>query len=107
MTDEKWDLLVEQIRRKFRVTEDSMGEPDPRDHSVRQVLVFEGPAGAMKLERVSRPLVVERKPIYSKRIGSGTSYEFVYHPSERTHREQLFRWANNGWEEMDLSAIGR
>ena len=41
------------------------------------------------------------------RIGSGVSYEYVFHPTEKTHRESLFRWENNGWTEMDLSAIGR
>ena len=72
-----------------------------------EVIVFEGPAGPMKLERVTRPLVLEKKPVYSSRIGSGVSYEYVFHPTEKTHREVLFRWENNGWTEMDLSAISR
>jgi hypothetical protein len=107
MTDEKWEMLVSQIQRKFRISEHEVGEPDPRDKSVREVLVFEGPTGPMKLERVTRPLVLEKKPIYSSRVGSGVSYEYVLHPTEKTHREALFRWENNGWTEMDLSAIGR
>ena len=107
MTDEKWELLVEQIRRKFKVSEHVKGEPDPRDRAEREVLVFEGPTGPMKLERVTRPLVLEKKPIYSNRAGSGVNYEFVYHPTEKTHRETLFRWQNNGWDEMDLSLISR
>ena len=106
MNDEKWEVLVEQIQRKFEVTEHRK-EDSAEDRTHREVLVFAGPTGPMKLERVSRPLVLDRKPIYSKRIGSGVAYEFVYHPTERTHREYLFRWVNNGWEEMDLSAISR
>ena len=35
MTDEKWELMVEQIRRKFKVTEHAVGEPDPRDKAGR------------------------------------------------------------------------
>ena len=107
MTEEKWEAMVEQIRRKFKVTEHTTSEPDPRDRAVREVLVFDGPAGPMKLERVTRPLVVEKKPIYSHWAGSGVNYEFIYHPTEKTHRESLFRWEGNGWTEMDLSAIGR
>ena len=72
MTDEKWELMVEQIRRKFKVSEHTTSEPDPRDRAVRELLVFEGPAGPMKLERVTRPLVLEKKPIYSNRAGSGS-----------------------------------
>jgi hypothetical protein len=107
MTDEKWEALVGQIRRKFKISEESTGDPDPRDHGVREVIVFEGPAGPMKLERLTRPLVLEKKPIYSHRSGSGVNYEYVYHPTDKTHRESLFRWENNGWTEMDLSAISR
>ena len=107
MTDEKWEVLVEQIRRKFKVSEHTTSEPDPRDRAVRELLVFEGPAGPMKLERVTRPLVLDKKPIYSNRAGSGVNYEFIYHPTEKTHRETLFRWENNGWTEMDLSFMTR
>jgi hypothetical protein len=107
MTDEKWEALVGQIRRKFKVDEETMSEPDPRDRSVRETLVFTGPTGPMKLERVTRPLVLEKKPIYSGRAGAGVSYDYVLDPKEKTHRESLFRWENNGWTEMDLSAISR
>jgi hypothetical protein len=51
--------------------------------------------------------VLEKKAIYSHRSGGGVNYEYVLHPTEKTHREALFRWENNGWTEMDLSAIGR
>ena len=107
MNDEKWEMMRDQIQRKFKVSEHTTSEPDVRDHAVREVLVFEGPTGPMKLERVTRPLVLEKKPVYSNRVGSGVGYEFVFHPTEKTHRESLFRWENNGWTEMDLSAIGR
>ena len=107
MNDEKWGAMVGQIRRKFTVTERTTSEPDLRDKAVREVIVFDGPTGPMKLERVTRPLVLEKKPIYSSRIGSGVGYEFVFHPTEKTHRESLFRWESNGWTEMDLSAISR
>jgi hypothetical protein len=107
MNDEKWETLTEQIRRKFKVSEHTTSEPDARDRAVREVIVFEGPTGPMKLERVTRPLVLEKKPVYSNRIGSGVGYEYVFHPTEKTHRESLFRWENNGWTEMDLSAISR
>jgi hypothetical protein len=107
MTDEKWEALVSQIRRKFKVSEETVSEPDPRDRGVRETIVFEGPAGPMKLERITRPLVLDKKPIYSNRAGGGVNYEFTYSPTEKTHRETLFRWENNGWTEMDLSFMTR
>ena len=105
MTDEKWEAMVGQIRRKFKVSEHEVGEPDPRDRGVRELIVFDGPTGPMKLERVTRPLVLEKKPIYSHRSGSGTNYEFVYHPTEKTHRETLYRWENNGWSEISRANV--
>jgi hypothetical protein len=107
VNDDKWEAMVGQIRRKFTVTEHTTSEPDPRDRGVRETIVFDGPTGPMKLERVTRPLVLEKKPIYSHRAGSGVNYEYVFDPVEKTHRESLFRWENNGWTEMDLSMIGR
>src|SRR5690349_9441179 len=65
MTDEKWEAMVSQIRRKFKVSEHTTSEPDPWDRAVRETIVFEGPTGPMKLERATRPLVLEKKPIYS------------------------------------------
>ena len=107
MNDDKWEALVGQIRRTFKVTEHTTSEPDLRDKAVREVIVFDGPMGPMKLERVTRPLVLEKKPIYSGRAGAGVQYDYVLDPVEKTHRESLFRWENNGWTEMDLSAISR
>ena len=107
MHDDKWQALVGQIQRKFKVTEHTTSEPDLRDRSVREVLVFDGPMGPMKIERVTRPLVLSKKPIYSGRSGAGVSYEYTFDPVEKTHRETLFRWDGNGWTEMDLSAISR
>lgn len=107
MTDDKWEALVEQVRRKFKISQHTTSEPDLRDKAVRELIVFEGPTGPMKLERVTRPLVIEKKPIYSGRAGAGVMYEYVLDPVEKTHRESLFRWENNGWTEMDLSSMTR
>ena len=47
MNDDKWEALVGQIRRKFKITEHTTSEPDLRDKAVREVIVFEGPMGPM------------------------------------------------------------
>ena len=51
MTDEKWEAMVGQIQRKFKVTEHTTGEPDPRDHGVRELIVFDGPTGRRNVVR--------------------------------------------------------
>jgi hypothetical protein len=106
MTDDKWELLLEQIQRKFGIEARTQNEP-AEEGGVREVVVFRSPGGKMKLERVSRPLVLDKKVHYSKRMGSGRNVEYVYSPNEKTHRERLFRWTGTEWSEIDLSLIAR
>ena len=106
VTDEKWETLVEQIQRKFGIEAHTQNEP-LEDAGVREVVIFKSPAGKMKLERVSRPLVLEKRLHYSKRAQSGHSVEYVYSKTEKTYRERLFRWAGSEWEEIDLGLIVR
>lgn len=106
MTDEKWENLVEQIQRKFGIEARTQNEP-VEDAGVREVVVFKSPAGKMKLERVSRPIVLDKRILYSKRAASGRSVEYTYSPTEKSHRERLFRWTGTDWVEMDLGAIVR
>ncbi len=106
MTDEKWESLLERIQRKFGFEARTRNEPVEEGGS-RETVIFKSPAGKMKLERISRPLVIDKKIHYSKRLGSGRNVEYVFSPSEKAHRERLFRWNGTDWEEMDLGAITR
>ena len=106
VTDEKWETLLEQIQRKFGVEAHTENEP-VEDGGVREVVIFKSPAGKMKLERTSRPLVLNKKIHFSKRAESGRSVEYVYSKTDRTHRERLFRWTGTNWEELDLGIITR
>ncbi len=106
MTDEKWETLVEQIQRKFGIEARTQNEP-VEDAGVREIVVFKTPAGKMKLERISRPIVIDKKIHYSKRAGSGRTVEYTYSPTEKSHRERLYRWTGSEWEELDLGAITR
>jgi hypothetical protein len=106
VTDEKWEALLEQIQRKFGIEAHTQKEP-VEDGGFREVVIFKSPAGKMKLERVSRPLVLDKRIHYSKRAQSGRSVEYVYSKTEKSHRERLFRWTVTGWEELDLGVITR
>jgi dephospho-CoA kinase len=106
VTDDKWELLREQIQRKFGI--EARTENEPVDEvATREVIVFRTPAGKMKLERVTRPLVLDKRIHFSKRAESARSVEYVYSKTEKTHRETLFRWAGTAWEEIDLGLISR
>jgi len=103
MNDEKWEVLVTQIERKLKVLEKKVTTADEGRTKIETV-VFQGPEGRMKLERISKPLVVDKKVHYSRRIGSQSSVEYVYSPTNKVHRVQLFRWSDamREWEELKL-----
>ncbi len=100
MNDERWYDLIEQIRTKFKVTRQ---EEQPPVHGPGKIelIEFEGPGGPMRLERVTRPVILERRSHYSKRIGGQTSEELVYSESEFSHRVTLYRWVDGAWQEED------
>jgi hypothetical protein len=104
--DEKWEELVSRIERKLKVYEKrSLTSPDGKTKT--ETLVFSGPAGRMKLERVSKPLVIDKKMHYSRRIGSTPSTEYVYSPTEKVQKVRLFKWSEQkqDWEEIRLDQL--
>ncbi len=106
MNDEKWEELVTQIETKLKVMDKKVTTADEGRTRIESI-VFLSPEGKMRLERTSKPLVVDKKVHYSKRIGSSPSVEYVYSPTEKVHRVQLFKWseANREWEELRLDRL--
>jgi len=106
MNDDKWEELVTRIERKLKVLEKKVATADEGRTNIETV-IFQGPEGRMKLERVSKPLVVDKKMHYSRRIGSLPSVEYVYSPTDKVQRVRLFRWSDSGgeWEEMTIDRL--
>ncbi|MGD8394259.1 MAG: hypothetical protein PVF43_02160 [Candidatus Eiseniibacteriota bacterium] len=106
MNDERWYDLIDRIRTQFgtvSATEEAL-ETGP---GKREVVEFESPMGRMRLERVTRPVVKEKRTHYSKRAGSATTEEYVYEEGEFTHRVSLFRWNGTDWQEEDYRGMWR
>jgi hypothetical protein len=103
MNDEKWYELVERIEDKLQVEEMREWEGPHRAHI--ETLIFTGPAGRMKLERTSRPLVLDRKVRVSRRIGDVGEEEFIYSETEKSHRVCLYQWTGEEWEEVDFRQL--
>jgi len=104
VNDEHWFELTERIRDTFRVTLDVERPIDPGPGKIEE-LEFESPRGKMRLERVSRPVVLDRKAHFSKRVGGQTTEEYVYSDSEFSHRVAFYRWVDEGWQEEDFRSM--
>ncbi|MFA5135662.1 MAG: hypothetical protein WC505_07820 [Patescibacteria group bacterium] len=102
MQDEKWQEILGRVQDDFEVLDhgtEELGEvPGTVEH-----IIFMGPLGKMKLERTSRPLVLDKKALGSKRIGSDTHVEYIYSDTEKTHTFKAYRWddGQDDWVEME------
>lgn len=103
MTDEKWTDIVGRIKDAFPI-EDEYSEPLEDSPGKREGLIFTGAAGRMKLERITRPVVLGKHAIAAKRIGSSATVEYDYSDTENTSTVSLYQWSDNDWAKMDLSA---
>ncbi|MGE5392447.1 MAG: hypothetical protein ACM3NH_01760 [Candidatus Saccharibacteria bacterium] len=111
MDIDRWEGLKEEIRRKFTVeeekTEDLMVETN--DGLIKQgtaeVLVFESPLGRMKLSMEKRPVVVDKKFIYSHRAGQAARTEYTFSDSEFSYTMKAYKWDddNDDWTEIDVA----
>ena len=104
MNDERWYSLLDDLEERLEF-ENRGEQPGPGGATVEWV-TFKGPQGLMKLERTSRPVVVDRKVHYSTRIGGGSEEELVLSDTEKTYRVGLYTWREGGgWEEVDFRAL--
>ena len=103
MTDERWQDILGRIKDNFEVLDHRTEElaADEGPGSV-EAIEFNGPLGRMKLSRTTKPLVLGKKTIGSKRIGSDTTVEYLYSDTEKTHQFGAYRWNedNETWVEM-------
>lgn len=102
MTEEKWQEIIGQIKDEFKVLENKTETLDNMPGQVEYIL-FEGPVGKMKLEFISKPLVLDKKGLGSRRIGSQTKVEYIYSDTEKVHTFKAYKWdeAQNEWVEME------
>jgi len=101
MTPDRWQDLKGELKKKFSVIEEGKNELGEIPGTVEHV-IFDGPMGKMKIEFTERPLVLDKKTIGSKRMGSQASVSFVYSEDEKTHHFAAYRWDEiiSDWTEI-------
>jgi hypothetical protein len=108
MLPEKWQNLIGDIKNKFEVEEHSSQHLDEHGGTDIEFIIFKGPLGRMKLEFVTKPVVLDKKTFYSQRIGSETKVEYVYSEDEKTHKLLAYKWdeGQNDWVKIDAESFG-
>jgi len=108
MNDEKWQDIISQMKDndKIEQVDHRLEElPEEMGPGTREIIEFKGPLGLMRLERTTQPLVVDKKTIGSRRIGSDTKVEYIYSDTEKVHKFKAYRWDENSqvWVEMQMN----
>lgn len=91
MNDEQWRETVGRIQDSFRVLDHQHIRGDEVTGDL-EFIEFESPQGKMKLERTSKPRVIGKTAIGSKRIGSAVKVHYEYSSTDRVHTVKAYRW---------------
>jgi hypothetical protein len=104
MTKDKWLDTKETIRNKFDISEDTTEDFGPDMAGQKDIIVFDGPMGKMKLEFTEKPRMIGEKTIFSNRIGSNTKIEKVYDNEDMVSFMNVYRWnpIEEDWTEVKV-----
>ena len=104
MTEEKWEEIVGRIKDEFKGVEHKTLDGEYENETLEE-LIFDGPAGRMKLVRKTKPRLLEEKTHYSGRVGQSTEIEKVYSKDEFVNTIDLFCDEDGNWVPVDNSAF--
>ena len=109
MTFEKWQDTKGTIKDNFKVEEGGEERLEEDGGTDIEYIVFHSPQGLIRLEFISKPVVLDRKTNYSKRIGSETKVDYVYSETEKTFQLLAYKWndIDKAWEEIDNSTFSK
>jgi len=114
MQDDKWEMLKEELKRKFKVEEEGFEDltVQTNDGEVvsgkAEILIFQSPVGKIKLVRESRPVVLGKKEFYSHQQGKSARTEYQFSETEKSYKIKAYKWDddNDDWAEIDAANFG-
>ena len=105
MTDERWQEIKGLVKDKFPDVTETAGELSEDDGpGTIETIEFSGPMGKMRLTRTTKPLVLEKKVLGSRRIGSESTVQYKYSASEKIHKFIVYKFddASGQWQELPI-----
>jgi len=108
MHEKKWDALLDKIEKLFGFLDHEIEEIPERQMTI-ETAVFDGASGRMKLERTVKPLLLEKKVTFSKRIGSESDVEYIYSEDETVDIVKFYKWdrLRHEWKQIEMDELGR
>lgn len=105
--------MKENLKGRFIIEEEMQEDiiAHTQDGEVKQglaeVLIIQTPLGRIKLARENRPVVLDKKFIYSHRAGQAARTEYTFSDTEFSHKLKVYKWDDmaDAWKEIDANAI--
>ncbi len=104
MNDDKWRDIIDKIKENFQVESHEKRAGEYEGENLEEI-VFNHPAGPMKLLRIIKPRLVGEKTKYSNRIGSSTQVEKIYSDTETVDSVRLYQQKDGEWGEIDTTPL--
>lgn len=108
MTEERWQEIKDMVKRSFSIAETQVLDlPTEEGGGTKEEVIFNGPLGKMKLEYTVKPLVIDKKTTFSKRIGSETKVTYVTSDTEKVRKMQAYKWdePSENWEKIVMDSF--
>ena len=105
MTDERWKEIIGTIKDNFEIIDHRTLElPEEDGEGTVEVVEFNGPLGRIKLQRTTQPLIIDRKSLGSKRIGSDQVIQYTYSDTEKVNKFTAYKFddVKDDWVEMEM-----
>ncbi len=109
MNDEKWNNLIDSLETKFGGLEKSVINKKELSFAGKEIIttveqiIFDSPMGKMKIERTTRPAILDKKIHYSHTSNSRGNTEYIYSETEKSHQVKLYKKmpGENDWQEIE------
>lgn len=100
MTLERWQDLVATILDRFAVS-DRGQQALEEGPGTREYIEFASPAGDIRLEFTTRPVVIGKKTFGGRKVGTATGVKYEYSQTETSHQFSAWRKVDGQWQEVD------
>ncbi len=113
MQDDKWQDLVDTAQKHFQfvtLTKEDLvmdTQDGPVISGTQDILIFTNPAGKFKVIRENKPVVLEKKELFSHRAGQSAQAQYKFSETEFSHKIRVFKEIDfDEWDEITLDRLG-
>ncbi len=114
MKQDKWEEIKNTIKDKFEILEEKIEPLEMKigvDKKIKtgnkEIIVFISPIGKIKLEYIVKPVIIDKKELYSKRAGTSARTEYTFSDTEFVRRMEAFKYqdSNDNWQKIDANSF--